>query len=106
MIEKCAAHFQKHAWHRHTFADFQEKVDFFAQMATGFAGCLFRAQKSLDFQGPPLTMALEMDLAALKNHYASRHINNRNVNSYIDRQCRMIALKLKCLILWIDHFKS
>ncbi len=37
-----------------------------AQMGTRFAGCHFRTQKSLDFQGPPLSMALEID-----SHYNS-----------------------------------
>jgi hypothetical protein len=31
-----------------------------------FARCHFRAQKSLDFQGSPLSMALEMDVARIK----------------------------------------
>jgi hypothetical protein len=30
------------------------------------ARCHFRAQKTLDFQGPPLTMPLVIDLARLK----------------------------------------
>jgi hypothetical protein len=45
----------------------------------GFARCHFRAQKSLDFQGPPLPMALEMDFPALKSLrpalYKHRSIN-------------------------------
>jgi hypothetical protein len=32
-----------------------------------FARCHFRAQKSLDFQGPPLPMTLEMDFPASKS---------------------------------------
>jgi hypothetical protein len=31
--------------------------------------CHFRAQKSLHFQGPPLPMALEMDLPASKSSH-------------------------------------
>jgi hypothetical protein len=47
-----------------------------------FFRCHFRAQKSLDFQGPLLPRALEMDVARIKNHYVPRHINNRYINSY------------------------
>jgi hypothetical protein len=45
---------------------------------TPFALCHFRAQKSLDFQGPLLPMALKMDF---QNHYIPRHINDRYINS-------------------------
>jgi hypothetical protein len=38
--------------------------------------------ENLDFfLGPPLPMALEMDVASIKNHYVPRHINNRYINS-------------------------
>ncbi len=33
---------------------------------TRYARCHFRAQKSLDFQGPTLTIALVIDIARLK----------------------------------------
>jgi hypothetical protein len=33
---------------------------------TRYACCHFRAQTSLDFQGPPLPMALVMDVARIK----------------------------------------
>jgi hypothetical protein len=42
-------------------------LDFFGPNDTRFARCHFRAQKSLDFQGPPLPMALEMDIPASKS---------------------------------------
>jgi hypothetical protein len=35
-------------------------------MALAMLVALFRAQKSLDFQGPPLPMALVIDIARLK----------------------------------------
>ncbi len=53
-----------------------ENLTFFAPIGTRFSRCHFRAQKGLDFQDPPLPMALEMDLPA-SNHYVPRHINNR-----------------------------
>ncbi len=34
---------------------------------TRFARCHFRTQKSLNFQGPPLPMALEMDFSPSKS---------------------------------------
>jgi hypothetical protein len=39
---------------------------FLGPNGTRFARGHFRAQKSLDFQGPPLPMALEMDVAHIK----------------------------------------
>ncbi len=39
---------------------------FLGPNGTRFARDHFRAQKSLDFQGPPLPMALEMDVAHIK----------------------------------------
>jgi hypothetical protein len=39
----------------------------------GFARCHFRAQKSLDFQGPPLPMALEIGFSRI-NIITSRTI--------------------------------
>ena len=35
-----------------------ENLDFLGPNGTRFARCHFRAQKSLDFQGPPLVMIL------------------------------------------------
>ncbi len=40
--------------------------DFLCPNGTRFARGHFRAQISLDFQGPPLPMALEMDVAHIK----------------------------------------
>ncbi len=40
-----------------------------------------RSQKSLDFQCPPLPMALLIDMPA-QNHYVPCYINNRYINSY------------------------
>jgi hypothetical protein len=42
-------------------------VTFLGPKGTRFALCHFRSQKSLDFQGPPLPMALEMDFPASKS---------------------------------------
>jgi hypothetical protein len=39
---------------------------FSGQNGTRFARCHFGAQKSLDFQGPPLPMALKLDVACIK----------------------------------------
>ncbi len=41
-------------------------LDFFGPKGPRFARSYFRAQKSLDFQGPPLPMPLVMDLDSLK----------------------------------------
>ncbi len=40
---------------------------FFGPSGTRFARCHFRAQKSLDFQGPPLPMALKIEFPASKS---------------------------------------
>jgi hypothetical protein len=48
---------------------------------TRFARFHFRALKSLDFQGPPLPMALAMDVGRIEI-ITSRDINNRYINSY------------------------
>ncbi len=53
-----------------------ENLDFFGPKWSRLSRCHFRAQKSLNFQGPPLPMALEMDFP-----YIPRHINNRYINS-------------------------
>ncbi len=54
-------------------------LDFFRgpENAPRFARCHFRAPKSLDFQGPPIPMALVMDLPVSKQ-YVPRHINILN----------------------------
>jgi hypothetical protein len=44
-----------------------ESFDFFGPNGTCFVCCHFRAQKGLDFHGPPLPMALEMDLLPSKS---------------------------------------
>jgi hypothetical protein len=44
-----------------------KNLDFFGPNGIRFARCNFRAQKSLDFQGPPLPMALEMDFPPSKS---------------------------------------
>ncbi len=44
----------------------QREPDFFGPNGTHCDRFHFRAQISLDFQGPPLPMALEMDVAASK----------------------------------------
>jgi hypothetical protein len=53
---------------------------FFGPNGTGFARFHFRAQISLNFQGPPLPMALEMDFPATKSlrlaPYKHRYTNN------------------------------
>ncbi len=41
-------------------------LTFLGPSDTSFARCLFRAQKSLDFQGPPLPMALEIEFSRIK----------------------------------------
>jgi hypothetical protein len=41
------------------------------------------AINSLDFQGPPLSMVLVMDLPA-SNHYVPRHINNRHITVIVN----------------------
>ncbi len=41
---------------------------------------LKRENLFLNFQGPPLPMALEMDFLT-SSHYVTRHINNRYINS-------------------------
>jgi hypothetical protein len=46
------------------------------QNVNGSATLHFQSPKSLDFQGLPFLMALEMDLPT-SNHYVPRHINNR-----------------------------
>jgi hypothetical protein len=47
----------------------------------GVRSCLFRAQKSLDFQGPSLPMPLVMMLHPSKSLLPG-HKNNRYINSY------------------------
>ncbi len=41
-----------------------------------------RAQKSLDFQGPPLGNAPTNGSLPRRNHYVPRHINNKYINGY------------------------
>ena len=43
----------------------------------------FRAQKSLDFQGPSFPMAIEMDFPQ-QNHYVPRYTYKQQVYTYID----------------------
>jgi hypothetical protein len=46
---------------------FEEPIStFLGQNGTDFVRCHFRAQKSLDFQGPTLPMALVMHVAHIK----------------------------------------
>jgi hypothetical protein len=47
---------------------------FLGPNVTRFARCHFRDQKSLDFHGPPLPMALVMDAARIKKIITSRAI--------------------------------
>ncbi len=44
-----------------------ENLDFYGPNDTDFASCHIRTQKNLDFQGPPLPLALEMDFSASKS---------------------------------------
>jgi hypothetical protein len=43
---------------------------------TRLARCHFRAQKSLDFQCPPLSMALDMDFPPFKSLHAAPEASN------------------------------
>ncbi len=44
---------------------------------------LFQGSKNLDFQGPPLPMALVMySICTHQKHYARGRINHRCINSY------------------------
>jgi hypothetical protein len=54
---------------------------FLGPNSTRFARGHFRAQKSLDFQGPPLPMALKMDFPPMK--IITRHINNGYINTVV-----------------------
>ncbi len=61
--------------------DYRKKTrspDFFGTNGTRFASCHFRAQKSLELQGPPLPMALEMDFSPHQNHYVPPVLGSRN----------------------------
>jgi hypothetical protein len=44
-----------------------ENLDFLSPNGSRFACCYFRAQKSLNFQGPTLPVALEINLSASKS---------------------------------------
>ncbi len=53
-----------------------EKLDFFGPKWHSLCLCHFRAQTSLDFQGPPLPMPLVMMLHASKPFKNNRYINS------------------------------
>ncbi len=66
-----------------TSSRWERNGTFLGQNDTCFARYHFRAQKSLDFQGPALPMALEMDLPASKSlcpvPYKQKSINSYNL---------------------------
>ncbi len=66
--------------------------------STRVSRCHFRAQKSLDFQCPPLPMPFEMDTWPHQNHYVPRHISKRYINSYFNAsKWRSLFLNLNSL---------
>jgi hypothetical protein len=54
-------------------------LDFFGPNGIRFARCNFRAQKSLDFQGPPLPVALQMDFPPSKSLRPAPYIYKQQV---------------------------
>jgi hypothetical protein len=54
-------------WYITVDPEYKSKYKFLKERVARLARCHFRAQKNLDFQGPPLPVALEMDLPASKS---------------------------------------
>jgi hypothetical protein len=63
--------------------------------------------KKVDFQGPPLPLALVINVATCphKNHYDLRHLNNRYINSWCRLFLMLWDLSWSCTNEELDKFK-
>ncbi len=65
---------------------------FLGPNGTLFARSHFRAKKSLDFQGPPLSNAPRNGCCTPQNHYVPGHINNRYETLIVTINCAEYSL--------------
>ncbi len=57
-------------------------LDLFGPKWHSLRSCHLRAQKSLDFQGPPPLKCPSLWIVPPQNHFVPHHINNRYIDSY------------------------